>query len=77
MIDLSELFKLSVDERIKLAQDLWDNVANEPENLPPLSEELCAELDRRMNEHECDPGSAIPWEVVRENLWRLLKNSEI
>ena len=33
-----------------------------------LTDELRAELDRRIAEHDADPDSAIPWEVVRERL---------
>ena len=77
MIDRSELFKLSVDERIKLAMDLWDSVADEPENLPPLTDAQRAEIERRMAEHERDPGSALDWEDVRKELWRRVRADEI
>lgn len=35
---------------------------------PELTTEQRAELDRRMAEHERDPSSSIPWEVVRARL---------
>ncbi len=62
-----ELMKLSPTERIELAQDLWDSIA--PDEMPPLSPDEIAELDRRIAEHERNPGRASPWEEVRARLW--------
>ena len=62
---LSDLLKLSPAERIQLAQDLWDSV---PEDAIPLTEELVAELERRMAAHGANPEPAVPWEEVRERL---------
>src|SRR5262245_23983855 len=59
----AEFLKLTPDERIALAMDLWDSIA--PEDMPPLSPEEIADLERRLAEHERDPGSAVPWEKVR------------
>ena len=64
---LEELMKLSPAERIQLVQDLWDSIA--PEDMPPLTPEQMEEIDRRLAEHERDPGRAIPWEEVRAALW--------
>jgi putative addiction module component (TIGR02574 family) len=64
---LSDLLKLTPAERIQIAQDLWDSIAEEPDVLP-LSDEQCAELERRVAEHEQDPSTAIPWEEARTRL---------
>ncbi|HKT40427.1 MAG TPA: addiction module protein [Ktedonobacterales bacterium] len=67
--NLDELLKLPVTERIDLAMALWDSIA-EPDlqaNLP-LTPEQEAELDRRLEEHRRNPGSAIPWEEVQRRL---------
>jgi putative addiction module component (TIGR02574 family) len=64
---LKELMALSPEERIQLAQDLWDSIA--PEELPPLTEEQMAEMDRRLAEHEREPSSAMSWDEVRARLW--------
>ena len=66
-LPLDELLKLSVPERIQLAEDLWDSIAAEPEALP-LSEAQRAEIERRLAEHDRAPESAIPWEEVRARL---------
>ena len=66
---LHELLKLSPAERIQLAEDLWDSVAADPANLPPLTEEQIAEIERRIAEHERDPSTALSWDDIRARLW--------
>jgi putative addiction module component (TIGR02574 family) len=68
---LKELMELTPEERIQLAEDLWDSIA--PEEMPPLTDEQMAEMDRRVAEHEKDPSSALPWEDVRKWLWSRYK----
>jgi putative addiction module component (TIGR02574 family) len=60
---------LSADQRLDLAQALWDSVLGTPDE-PELDEEQVAELDRREALHDADPGRAIPW---REAMDRLAK----
>lgn len=67
-IDLAELRKLSVAERIQLAEDLWDSIAVDAAQAPGLTEAQRLELRRRLREHEADPSSAVPWEQVRAEL---------
>jgi putative addiction module component (TIGR02574 family) len=64
---LKELLQLSPEERLDLAEELWDSLAEE--ELPPLTEAQKRELDRRMAEHEKNPQRAAPWEEVRARLW--------
>lgn len=71
MNNLGDLFKLSVEERLQLVEDLWDSIAADTENLPPLSEEQIAEIKRRLEEHEKDPSTALEWEDVRKELWAI------
>jgi putative addiction module component (TIGR02574 family) len=59
---LQELLKLSPAERIELVNVLWESLS--PADVPPLTAEQEAELDRRWAEHERDPSSAIPWDDV-------------
>jgi putative addiction module component (TIGR02574 family) len=55
---------LSIPERLRLVEEIWDSIAEDTESLS-LSPEQRAELDRRWADHEADPSSAIPWERVR------------
>jgi putative addiction module component (TIGR02574 family) len=67
-VQIEELLKLSVAERIQLVEDLWDSIAADPENVP-LSEPQLKELRRRLAEHRDNPDSAVPWEEVRRRLY--------
>jgi len=72
-----QVMKLPPDERAELAQELWDSVhppgSVRPDESAPLTKEQMAEIDRRLAEHERDPGSAIPWDVVKAQLRARLK----
>jgi putative addiction module component (TIGR02574 family) len=63
---LADLLKLSPEERIPLAQDLWDSI---PEtDVLPLSDPERQELERRLAAHEQDPASAVSHETLRAQL---------
>lgn len=63
--------KLSVEQRIALAQEIWDSIAAEVE-AAPLTEAQKQEIDRRLAAHRANPQAAIPWEQVEaEALARL------
>ena len=66
-----DISRLSVAERIQLAEDLWDSVAAETGELP-LSEAQAAELDRRLAELARDPEAGESWPVVRARIERRL-----
>jgi putative addiction module component (TIGR02574 family) len=64
---LSELKKLSVDERIWIVQELWDSIAAEPEKVP-LTDEQREELDRRIAAYEASPEEVSSLEEVMERV---------
>lgn len=59
-IDIS---RLSVAERLDLAELLWTSIAQTPEEVPFTAAQR-AELDRRLDEVEREGGVGIPWEEV-------------
>jgi len=61
--------KLSVPERIQLVEDIWDSIAEMPEELP-LTEAQQAELDRRLDAYHRNPEGGLPWEYVKEAIRR-------
>jgi len=66
---LTELLKLPAGDRADLAMSLWESLSDsEREGQLELSEAERAELDRRWAEHLENPGSGIPWAVVRSKL---------
>ena len=68
-ITLADLMYLSVGERILLAEDLWDSVAEVPEAVP-LTEDQREELDRRLEAYHQNPEAGSPWEDVKARLQR-------
>jgi len=61
---LSAANSLSIDDRIRLAEAIWEGIdAEEP--LPELTEAQKQELERRLAEHEANPHDVIPWEQVQ------------
>ena len=66
--------KLSVAERIQLAEDLWDSI---PEGADiPLTDAQKAELDRRLEDLRKHPDAGEPWEIVRARLYGRLQRGE-
>jgi len=64
---LSDILDLSVAERIELVQDIWDSIAEIPNDLI-LSEKQKAELDARSAKLKTDSDSGILWEDVKASL---------
>ncbi|MBD2626011.1 addiction module protein [Trichormus variabilis] len=62
--DISEL---SIAERIQLAEDLWDSILKEQEELP-LSQAQQQELDRRLENYKKNPTNGSTWEEVKKRL---------
>lgn len=58
---------LSPEERMQLAEDLWDSL---PERQVQLSEAQREELERRRELHAADPGRGRPWREVLEEIER-------
>ena len=48
-----KLQELSVEERIRIVEDLWDSIAADQKALP-LTADQKAELDRRLDAYEVD-----------------------
>jgi putative addiction module component (TIGR02574 family) len=69
---LNDLLQLSVLERIRLVQDLWDSIAAEPEALP-ISEDQRREVARRSDAHRLEPGLAVPLEDALDQIERGLE----
>jgi len=66
-ISLAEALKLSVPERIQLAEDLWDSIAGAPEALS-LTKAQADELDRRLEDYRKNPQAGSPWDEVKRRI---------
>jgi putative addiction module component (TIGR02574 family) len=58
---------LTVDERILLAEELWESVA-EKDATCPIPDWQIQELERRLEAAKANPEAGIPWEVVKARL---------
>jgi len=67
--------KLSIAERIQLAEDLWESIPEEGADVS-LTDAQKAELDRRLDDLQRNPDAGEPWEVVRARLYERLKRGE-
>ena len=63
----ADVLSLSVSERIQLVKDIWDSIAEVPEEVG-LTDEQKAEIDRRLAAYRRNPDEGSPWELVRERI---------
>ena len=68
MRDITEIRLLPVPERLELVAEIWDSIFEESADLP-LSPDVCAELDRRLEQHRREPETGRPWAEVRKELF--------
>ena len=66
-VDLSEILRLPVSERIDLVQQIWDSVAADADAVPVTPEQR-EELDRRLKEHEENPQDVVEWDEVEKRI---------
>ena len=59
--------KLSSSEKLRLLQELWDEIAEEAARLP-LNESHRRLLDERLQQHSENPDDVEPWEKVRDDI---------
>jgi putative addiction module component (TIGR02574 family) len=64
---LSEVESWPVDDQVRLVHDVWDRLPDQGHE-SELTDEMKAELDRRIEEMDRNPGSGVPWEVVKARL---------
>jgi len=56
--------RLSAEDRLTLAEAIWDSVARDIEQAP-LTEAQRKELERRLADSIARPDAVTPWEVVK------------
>ena len=62
-----EFESLSVEERIRYVQDLWDYIISDSPSIP-VPEEHKRVLDERLKAYRENPDAGRPWGEVREEL---------
>jgi putative addiction module component (TIGR02574 family) len=66
---LHEIDSWPVEDRIRLMGEIWDSLHDQGYE-PELSDELKAELDRRVAELDAHPDDVVPWQEVLDRAWR-------
>jgi putative addiction module component (TIGR02574 family) len=73
LIDFSAL---SIDERLRLIDEVWASVVRDDPTLARLPSEEWFEIERRAIDHEHHPETAVPWEEVKAGLLRSIGRTE-
>jgi len=61
---LTSVFDLSLAEKLQLVEDLWDDIASKPDEVPVLDWQK-EELDRRKANLLRHPAPSLTWEEAR------------
>lgn len=61
---------LSVPERIRLVEDIWDSIVDTDPNAVPLTDTQRKEVRRRIESHDAGGDAPVPWEDVRSRLFQ-------
>ncbi|HSG70188.1 MAG TPA: addiction module protein [Planctomycetaceae bacterium] len=61
------VFDLSPAEKLQLVEDLWDDLATDPANVPVHDWQL-EELARRKANLENNPASGLSWDEVKRRI---------
>ncbi len=61
------VFDLSTPEKLQLVEDLWDDIASRPGEVP-IHDWQKAELARRKANLQKNPGTQLTWEEVQQKV---------
>lgn len=61
------IFELSPSEKLQLVEDLWDDIASTPDEVPVYDWQK-EELARRKQNLLSNPGSALSWEEIQRRV---------
>jgi putative addiction module component (TIGR02574 family) len=64
---MSSVFDLSPSEKLQLVEDLWDDLASVPVDVPVYDWQL-EELERRRANLMKNPSSALSWDEVKRRV---------
>jgi putative addiction module component (TIGR02574 family) len=61
---LAEIRSLTIDERLRIAEAIWDSIADDSEDLEisPAEREL---IEERLAAYLARPDEVVPWEKVK------------
>lgn len=62
-MDVAEILKLPVEERLRLVELIWESLAADPSGVP-LGDAHRAVIDERLAEHDCTPDDVVSRDEV-------------
>lgn len=65
--NFTQLFELSTAEKLQLVEDLWDDIAQSPEEISVLDWQK-QELRKRKENYLNNPNLGDSWEIVKERI---------
>ena len=66
-VEFAPIFELETSEKLQLLEDLWDNIASQPANIPILDWQK-EELTKRKAAHLKDVSAASSWDSVKARI---------
>jgi putative addiction module component (TIGR02574 family) len=66
-ISVADVTGMSVAERIQFVEDVWDSIAEKPEQVE-LPETVKKELDKRIDAYQRNPEEGSPWKQVKKRI---------
>ena len=71
-IRASDVMKLPIPERIQLVAEIWDSIADTPDQIETTPETIEL-LRHRLAEYRQNPTASSPWPEVKERILNSLK----
>jgi putative addiction module component (TIGR02574 family) len=66
-VEFSQIFELDVSKKLQLVEEIWDDLAAAPEQIPVLAWQQ-EELARRKAVYLQNPSGNMSWEEARERI---------
>ena len=67
VIDIPQIERLSISEKILLVEDLWENISSE-ESAIPVPQSHVTELDRRLARYKANPGQLLSLDELQKRI---------
>jgi putative addiction module component (TIGR02574 family) len=65
--EFTQVFELALSEKLQLLEDLWDSIAQAPEQIPVLDWQK-EELAKRKAAYSQNPNSGSSWEAAKDRI---------
>jgi putative addiction module component (TIGR02574 family) len=65
--EFAQVFELTLSEKLQLLEDLWDSIAQFPEQIPVLDWQK-EELAKRKAAYLQNPNAGSSWEAVKDRI---------